>query len=258
MSLAQEVSDPHLRAAIELGEREIPGFDIRLKRDSKLMWLADRYVRLFNPSFMTHYHTTFGSTMYLVHRDWPSQGKRLVDTVLHEATHMHDRRKAGFLKYTIGYAMPQLLAIFALPLLAFPAFLIAMMPTRFTAWLSLVLGLIVSCVLWAWLCSPWMLLDLLPLIALAPWPSPWRTHWERRGYQMSVAAEFWMHGKVVTRTVDRIAPRFTGMDYFRMAPDEEWVKLMLRLDQQDVVSGKVLTDPWFRKAYEALSSVSAE
>ncbi len=258
MSWSEEVSDPYLRAAIEFGEREIPGFEIRFKRESKLMWLIDRYVRLFNPTFMTHYHTTFGSTMYLVHRESLKQGKRLVDTIMHEATHMHDRRKAGFWKYTVGYAMPQVLAIFALPLIAFPAFLIAMMPNRTTAWLSLVLGFLTSCVLWAWLCSPWMLLDLIPLLALAPWPSQWRTKWERRGYQMSVATEFWMDGKVISRTPTSIAPRFTGMDYFRMCPDEQWVKLILRLDQQDVESGKVLLDPWFRKAHDAIKSVSAE
>ena len=255
-SYSEKVSDPYLKAALRFAESEIPGFAIKYKPDSKIMWLANRYARLFNPTFMTHFHTTLGSTMYLIGPEHLERGgKGFVDTVLHEATHMHDRREAGFLKYSAGYVMPQLIALLAAPLIALSALLVLLMPNRLSAWIALVAGFIVSCGFWSWLVSPWMLLFLLPLVALAPWPSKGRTKWERRGYQMSAAAEIWVYGRIVGRTPSAMSKHFTGWNYYRMCPDEPHVITFLRHDIEDIESGKVLDDPWFKKAYEALMTV---
>lgn len=256
MSYAEQAQNPYVKAAVGFAEQEIEGFAIKRKADSWLMKLANRYARLFNPTFMTRFHTTIGSTMYLLDDLWTKpQGDIVVDTLLHEATHMHDRKTAGFWKYTAGYAMPQALALLALPMLVLSALLVLIAPERKSAWGGLVIGFLASLVLWSWLVSPWMLLFCLPLVALAPWPSPWRTKWERRGYQMSAAAELWMYGQIRTRKPDRMAEHFTGLNYYRMCPDETKVLTFLRHDIEDIESEKVLDDPWFKRAYEALMAV---
>jgi len=251
MLTKDNATDPFMKAALELGEREGLGFQIKQKSESRLMWLIGRFARLFNKRWMDRYHTTMGSTIYLT--TTPEQTmqmqRRLVETVLHEMTHVYDRKKHG-VRFTIGYAMPQMLAVLALPLLLISVLLVLVAPTRSTAWVGLLVGLIASVALSVWLC-PWLLLTAVSLLALAPWPSPWRVRWERRGYQMSMAVSYWMRGQIV-HTPSWFVEQFVGWAYYRMSWDRKGMLKTLREDAEDVVEGLVEKDPWFARTHAAM------
>ena len=251
----QKITDSYLKAALKFSKREIPGFTIKFKDKSRFMWLTNRYARLFNPTFMTNFHTTVGTTWYVISEEQALRFQRgLVDTLLHEATHMYDRKENGFFKYNGGYLFPQILALLALPLIVLPVILIPLMPNRWSAWVALVVGLILNC-LGAAALSPWLLLFLLPLVALAPWPSPGRTKWERRGYAMSAAVEYWMNDRITGRSPKYMSRHFTGWNYYRMCPNEEKVIRFLTEDIDAIKSGEIAQDPWFRQAYKVILKV---
>ena len=246
----QKITDPFLKAAIELGRKEIPGFTIKFKKQSLLMWLVNRFARLFNPAFMTRFHTTMGNTWYLISEERALTFQRgLVNTVFHEITHMRDRKEHGFITYNLSYLFPQILALLAAPLIVLAALLVIVMPTRVTAWIGLVVGVLIACILWSAFVSPWMLLFLLPGLALIPFPSPGRTKWERRGYAMSAAVEYWMSGQIIGRAPERMQKHFTGWNYYRMCSNEDKVLGFLREDVAAIESGQIKQDSWFRKVY---------
>ncbi len=127
------------------------GIRVRFKDQSRLMRFIGR-VMFFNRLFMTHYTTTIGKTVYF------PRGEDNWLTLAHEAVHALDYERRP-VRFTLGYLMPQLLGVLGL--------------------LSLVGAL--------W-CT-WSLLGAVLLLALAPWPSPWRLARERRGYQVTIAAD---------------------------------------------------------------------
>lgn len=245
-------TDPALRAALKLAERELPGFQIRHKASSRMMRFVDRFARLFSPLWLTGYHTTFGRTIFLAME--PENAlkyqKEMVPTVLHEMTHMVDRRNMGSLRFTLSYAFPQVLALLALPVVLLPALLVLAIPDRGLGIVGLALGLIASIFLWAWLC-PWVLLTLVALLALLPWPSRGRTHIERRGYKMTAAVHWWLYGGIY-RTPEQTAKLFTGWAYYRMCPNREKVIQMIEADHRDIRGGRLSEDRWFAMVGDAL------
>ena len=114
----------------------------------------------FNPRFMTNYVTTIGKTIY-----FPTQERFLVSpvstaaTLAHELVHVLDSKRNPF--FAISYLMPQ---IFALGIFG----------TFF---------------------SPWFLLCVLFLL---PLPAPFRAHWEKRGYMMTIATTYWFNNLTVS------------------------------------------------------------
>lgn len=239
-------TDLFLRAVFELSEREGMGLEVLPKSSSRLMRILNRFIRLFNPRWMEGFNVTFGSTVYMTDEQ---PERQMVSVLLHELTHIYDRKKHG-LRFTVGYAMPQLLGLLALPLLVLPALLVLIAPSRVTAWIGAVVGFVASIVGWA-LWSPWVLLTAVFLLALAPWPSPWRVKWERRGYKMTIAAHYWMYGGSLS-TTESLARYFTGFDYYRMSWSESQIVEMLAEDREAIEEGEVEKDPWFARAHVAI------
>jgi hypothetical protein len=174
-------------------QENIPGFEVRYKRESPLMWVIAVLVWPFCPTFMKSFTTTVYPRVYFPERGFEERDPETAFRVLaHEYQHLWDF-KSGRLSASLRYLAPQ---IYALPAL-------------------LAVGAV-------W--SPWFLLSLVFLVALLPWPSPGRAAIERAGYAMSIATWAWMTRLPVPDYYkEHVAAEFTGWNYYRMWPDEEEV-----------------------------------
>lgn len=168
---------------IEVIRADIPGFRIAFKDESWVM-RALGVLLFFTPRFMTHFTTTIGRTVYVPTRAWLASHPDAAFRVLaHEYVHLWDAAKQGRLRWQATYLLPQLFALGALP-----------------------------SILAIWFGGRW-LWCLAYLLALAPWPSPWRARRELRGYAMDVCTGLWMgHPEDSTRILDL----FVGWGYYRM------------------------------------------
>ena len=211
-------------------EKEIPGFNIESKADSKLMWVLDKLM-FWNKRFM-RVTTTIGNTIHLPDSLLKSllQGSMrirkkafLFRLLLHEYVHMSDRKRMGSFKYRLKYLSPQIYSLGALLALLTP----------FSSWFLLALGF---------------------LVFAAPWPSQGRTEIEANGYEMSAAVEYWMTGRVSAKYIRHIHGAFTSFSYYRMCPNF-WEDVAGRLSfGSATVTGRnyFLGDSRLRKAYKTL------
>ena len=173
-----------MNALLYRAHNKIPGFKLREKKTSSLMWFV--YIAslmfLWNRRFMTSYITTIGTTVYVPCRV-DEFGLMYGDLVVlkHEIQHMLDSLEEGVVLWSVKYLFPQVLA--PLCLLGF-------------AWWPL-----------------WFL-----ALALLPWPAPWRVRAEVRGYAVT-AFEWWKQGsQTKTSTLcDSYRKYFTGWAYYKMA-----------------------------------------
>lgn len=272
--------------------KHIPGFQLKYKDESRFMRLLGVLTYPFNQYFMDGFITTIGTTVYFPSRaSMENREESSAATMSHEFVHMWDSERQ-WLRYNLGYLSPQ---IFFIPLLIAYAVLGSWMPVAavvggiFVAYLALWatikitseqgksnstkernrkvrLGVFfvlfvaaiggyaaLSIALSGW----WAALAVGAFIPLAPWPSPWRSKWEYRGYGMSVCWQIWRHGDITPRRLDSMSSRFTGMDYFRMDPNDERVKGILNDYWVEAKSGAVLSrdkaEP-YRAMHEYLSS----
>lgn len=173
------------------------GVRVRYKDSSRLMKLIGK-ILFFNKGFMTDYVTTIGRTVY-----FPNAEAESWDVLAHEAVHALDYARRP-VRFTLGYLMPQLLAVLAIGALG------------------------------AFVCT-WALLALVFLLALAPFPSPWRLARERRGYRMTVAADCLKWGEKTVMADDYIhwlSDIYTGSGYYFMTRDHERALQMAGTDIQ--------------------------
>lgn len=159
------------------------GVQVRYKNESRFMRLIG-LLMFFNRSFMTGYTTTIGVTVYFPSRAFVDRDPYHAWEVLaHEIVHAEDYR-ASKMWFGVKYLFPQCLAVLAL----------------------------LAPVLWSW----WPLAFLL---FLAPIPAPWRTHYEMRGYAMSLAVHYWYLGDGIPVALKQhVADAFTGPSYLYMWP----------------------------------------
>lgn len=191
---------------------EYPGFQVRVKEDSKLMSILGAL--LFWIPF-ANYATTIGSKVYIPRRwfddaeagttEWPWR------VLAHEIVHVHDKQKMplGIFGFSVVYLFPQVLAVLAL--------------------LSL-LGFALGAE-WAW--------TLLFLLFLAPIPAVGRAWAEKRGYAMSMAANYWANGHILLGAQDGIVAKFTGPDYYFMWPFKKSTSLWAARLESDLWSDKL-------------------
>jgi hypothetical protein len=209
----------NLNKMMRLCEREIPGFQVKFKDQSKLMKFLNFFVRIFNKRFMTSYTTVIGSTVYFSSEQYfYGRQEQCAETLAHELVHMTDRMKHGSVRFMLMYMSPQIFAVLAL--LAFGAF---------------------------W--NLWFLLALLLLACLAPLPSGGRRDLELRGYTMSMAVWFWKSGRLVDEDFEFVCEKFTGPDYYFMWPNKGLIMRMIKEQASNIRSGSVLQDPLFRKVH---------
>ena len=131
---------------------------------------------------------------------------------------MREQAQTGTVLYFLKYSSPQIFALLAL----------------------FALGAI-------W--SPWFLLSLVFLLALAPWPAPGRANIELNGYTMSMAVDFWFEGSIGADEVEWIAKQFTSAPYYFMWPFRPSIISELKLRAMAVRVHKVLMDPLFRDVF---------
>jgi hypothetical protein len=218
---------------VALGEK-FSGFSLRFKDESSLMKALGFLVSPFNPKFqdMT---TVLGQTVYFPSRiGYESDPTRSFVTLFHESVHMWDgeNNPAWF---RVSYLFPQILAL--LPALLFavlswPHFWLLLLPligyvaSAFLAangkgffWVSLTIVSSIFAIVCASIVGLPSLVLLLSAALLVPWPSPFRTHWELRGYTATIAAHLWLTGEISEDRLAGIAGHFTGPSYFYMSWD---------------------------------------
>lgn len=183
---------------VELITEKIPDFEIKYKDENFWSKVRGILVYPFNQQYMTHYTTTLYPVVYFPSRAWVEADYRRAWKVLaHEFVHLWDRKCMGVL-FDLAYALPQVGFVLALPALL-------------AIWFS-----------------PWFLWFLTALLCLLPIPSYGRMVLEARGYTMSMAVNYWRHGRVSERTRIWIAQQFTGAGYYFMWPFEH--NMAVRLD----------------------------
>jgi len=179
--------------------------DAKIKYKNKSIFMRILGVLLFfNPSFMQKFITVLGNTIYVPNKEWMEKNHLVTLFVLsHEFVHMWDRNliKLGykFDFFSLGYLSPQLWGLFSL-----------------TAFLAFV--------------SPWFLFCLLPLIFVAPWPSPWRTKIEANGYAMTMYIRFLTTDPQYNKEegAGYLAKKhFASKQYYWMCWDKDKAKRML-------------------------------
>jgi hypothetical protein len=170
---------------------------IEKKSDSLLMKVIGFLIRPFNPRFMTDYLTTipFLGRIYVPEREggmWRS--------IAHEGVHLDQAKRDGQLPFALKYLFPQCLA--PLALLAFVAF--------------------------AW--TP-MLFALLFILALAPWPAPWRVQYEREAYIVSAACDHLLgHDIRSDEYMEYMMHHYVGWGYYHPSWDPGRLRLRLAID----------------------------
>jgi hypothetical protein len=205
--------------------QRIPRFEIRYKDESLFMKLLGR-LAFFNPDFMTKYTTSWLWYVYFPSRvAVEAEPEKFGKVLAHEYVHLLDQQKYG-LRFSLSYVSPQIWSLGALG--AFGAF---------------------------WSC--WFLLFLLFLLFLAPWPSPWRAHWEARGYLMNLTINNWRYGYTMQETVDHLRDVFEGWAYYRMCWGFKSAKAVV---DEDILGHTDLTEilqhenPAFRDVHDILTA----
>lgn len=207
--------------------KQIPGFNIGYKNENFISKLLGVLAWPFNRQYMTRFTTTRFPDVLFPNRAFVEKSPRSAWKILaHEYMHLWDRLNRGPL-FNVDYALPQLLAVFA-----------------FVALLAIWLG-------------PWGLFGLVPLIALAPWPSPGRKNIELRGYKMSMAVNGWRYGDVRESTKEWIVEQFTSSSYYFMWPFAKSIATALDDAELAIKNGDILkgedAQP-FREVHEILQT----
>lgn len=160
------------------------GFSVKRKRSSILMWIIAFFVYPFNRKFMSDYTTTIFGRVYFPDGYVESDPEGAWRTLAHEGVHLVDAH-GHEPWFSLSYLFPQVLVL--------PALLGFMF---FPAWL----------------------VSLCIVALLLPWPAPWREHWERRGYRMTVVCDILL-GLDVDSPYYRtyMEDHFIGWGYYKMS-----------------------------------------
>lgn len=244
-----------LREFEGLIRQHIPSFEVRFKDESKLMAVLGYLAYPFNPGFSTQYTTTWGKRVY-----FPSKGFYLGDParsfriLAHEFVHLIDGKQHP-VSFQPSYLFPQLLALLPLiayavlawphswiVLLPFVSYAIACAPARVSRvlfWIVLPALLGGMGVLAWWFTGWWAMVLLSTVLFLVPWPAPWRTKWEIRGYGMNVALVWWIYQTLSPQQISSIVPQFTGPSYYFMCWSGSKVRSALAEYQARARSGQL-------------------
>lgn len=183
-------------------KKHAPKFQLKFKDESTFMKLLSK-VLFFNKSFFTNYITTIGNTVYFPNKeDYYDNPSQSFGTLAHEFVHIMDYNRSPF-SFVFNYLSPQILA---LPSLIF----LLLIPV----WLPLMILSILS---------PWLLLFLVFLVFLAPFPSYGRKELEIRGYGMSCRVRVWRYGNISPYSFERYVENFISSAYYYMYPFEKTI-----------------------------------
>jgi hypothetical protein len=246
--------------------KDFPKFQVGVKDQSWLMEVCGFLARPFNDTFMTRFTTTLGHTVYFPSDEWyESDPDRAFRVLAHEYVHLFDQKKHW--SFQGSYISPQILAVVPLAtfmVLAWPWSWLVVMPvvgyllaclvalwSKPASWVVLAAALIGFGV-GAWFLVGWKLGVLLGgLLFLCPWPAPWRTKWELRGYTMNAALAVWS-GRWSEVLRDRSILNFTGPNYFFMCWSGSKIRDALDRGAEKARSGELQRDPPYSTVHDFL------
>ena len=213
-------------------KKRIKRFEVRYKNKSKMQRFIGFLLSLFNKYYMTSVTTTLYPIVWFPSQKFVErQYINVWKTLCHEYVHLLDRKREGWW-FNFKYAFPQILAVLS-----------------FLSLLSL---------LSIWFSNFWLLslLALLFLVFLAPMPSAGRRNAEMRGYQMSMAVNYWRYGSITKYTRAWVTSQFLGWSYYRMWSYEDDIVALLNDAQASIKSGSVKVGPAgrpFQDVYDLLN-----
>lgn len=233
---------PDLYNDIESFAKDSRGMTFISKDDSRLMRLI-AWLLMFVPGmngevFMERFTTHFSGKVFWARRysqdadsDYKNrlQKKSMARTLSHEMVHQEDEARYG-LWFRISYGAWRFLG---LPLLVL---------------LPICLGQSIYCavghftgadtVFWWW--NLWLCL-ILSALTLPPWPEPGRTHWELRGYAVSMWFDWRTRSRDITAGdyLDWYIDTFTGPNYYFMWWWRRDIRRKLERMRDLVVSGQL-------------------
>lgn len=247
-----------------------PGLKIGYKDQNSFQKVLGYLLFPFNPQFMTRYTTTFAPAVYFPSKDYYEGNPKSSMTLLaHEWVHLLDTERQP-LWFRFSYMFPQIFA-----------------PAAFAAYLGLArshswpLAVLLGGVLLSFLIarvsmaaffvsivavlagsgflavhySGWASLALaVGLVLLAPWPSFGRTHWEQRGYAMTLAIYRWTFGSVPQILRDSVAKSFTGSNYFFMSWSKKSIDAWVNATVDQASTGELAKEAPYGAVYEFLRS----
>lgn len=221
--------------------KDVPKFQVGAKDRSWQMRACGFLARPFNDKFMERFTTTWGNTVFFPNESWyEERPDRALRILAHEYVHLYDQTQHWW--FQASYIFPQVLfvipavvfAVLAWPwswlaLMPLAAYLIACVVALLTRPGALgLLGLmLVGFFVASWFLVGWKVFVLLGgCVLLVPWPAPWRTKWELRGYAMNAAFAVWW-GYWSTEVRDRMTTKFTGPTYFFMSWSGSKIRALL-------------------------------
>ncbi len=180
-------------------------------------------------TFLTKSATTVYPTIYFPSKkEYDAHPWSSFIVLAHELVHLLDTKDKPIAR--LSYLMPQVLAVFPLAAYVFymkdhswplaivlGSYLLACIVGRkfLAAFYVVALGGAIAAGVFAVLVTHWWSALLFGGLALlAPWPSPWRTDIEMRGYSMNVAITHWALGRVPAIYRTGVSYHFTGSSHY--------------------------------------------
>ncbi len=188
----------------------------------------------------------------------------------HEGQHMWDWKRLGIL-FPLGYALPHIVALLFLFVFAFKLWGLASVGSLVAGlalgyafprnkahfFTSLACG-VGGCVTLGITKTGYWSLWMLPVALLI---SPglnfvgaafFRAWIEFRGYTITMAVNYWKHGRIKPETVDWITEHFTGDKYYFMLPWKRYVRWRLKRNIERIENGRILERPWASTVYDVM------
>ena len=239
----------------------IPEFRVSYKNQSWLHKVLGFFLKPVNPGYMTDFVTTLGSNVAFPSKEhYLSKPQGSFNVLAHEFVHACDHKKSP-VWFTLSYLFPQLLGL--LPLLVFGLLtgrnaLLLTLPffaylaccaitqwSRIAAISVLILGMVGTLYL-SWTLVGWTTLWFLGgLLLLGPWPSPGRTHWEKRGYAMSLSMYQWLNYPLTERLKTYMEGHFVTSQYYFMCWSRKKIRAYIDQTLDDARLGRIQNhEPW--------------
>lgn len=211
----------------------IPGFAVRFKDEDKMPWWLKFgwwvMGKTFNKRIWTRVTTTVYPEVWFPSREFYEKDPHArFGTLAHEYVHLQDMKTAGVALFTLRYGMPQIFAALA-PLGLFG-----------------LLGL-------AWAPLYWLFAFFGFLVCLIPQETEWRSHYEFRGFIMSLCCRHWS-GRSLDTYVPWLVKLFDGPAYWYMGtPDDTGMantEIVLTVTARGVVAGDFDDKPIYKEVRE--------
>jgi len=249
---------------------EVPTFKVAFKDQAWSQRLMGFFVTPFNPTFSTDFITTVRDTVYFPTQEYYERDPQAsLVTLAHEFVHVWDYKQTPW--FRLSYIFPQILVVvpilvygllagrnawlLAIPIIGYALACFVAKKTKIG--FCMVLGLLFALLLGlGWEYTGWHLLTLLGLVVVAPWPAPWRTKWELRGYGMSISMYQWLGAgsSDLGKLRGIYTSYFVGPAYYFMSWTAESVDKNLEATRQQAEAGALQTIAPYSIAYEFLRS----